>query len=79
VRGTAAAAGAIGVVVGRLHAEANWRRIAEEMWPETDAPPSSALGREEASWWATRSDAAVDTIDDPEDRELIESQLDTIP
>jgi hypothetical protein len=46
-------------ILGRLQAEANWRRIAEELWPETDAPPSTALGREEAAWWATRSGGAV--------------------
>ncbi|MBA3304025.1 MAG: AarF/ABC1/UbiB kinase family protein [Acidimicrobiia bacterium] len=39
---------------GRLGATANWRRIAEELWPIVDAPPSTALGREEAAWWATR-------------------------
>src|SRR5439155_9155550 len=38
-------------ILGRLGAEANWRRIAEEMWPLTDAPPSTALGREEQDWW----------------------------
>jgi hypothetical protein len=46
-------------ILGRLHAEANWRKIAEEMWPETDAPPSTPLGREEAAWWATRATGAV--------------------
>jgi len=46
-------------ILGRLQAEANWRQIAEELWPETDAPPSSALGREESAWWTTRSDGAV--------------------
>jgi hypothetical protein len=43
-------------VLGRLHAEANWHRIALEMWPFTDAPPSTPLGEEEAAWWATRRD-----------------------
>jgi hypothetical protein len=41
-------------ILGRLRATANWRRIAEEMWPLTDRPPSTPLGREEASWWSTR-------------------------
>jgi hypothetical protein len=44
-------------ILGRLGAEANWRRIAEEMWPLTDAGPSTPLGREEAAWWATRRHA----------------------
>jgi predicted unusual protein kinase regulating ubiquinone biosynthesis (AarF/ABC1/UbiB family) len=42
-------------ILGRLYAEANFRRIAEEMWPITDGPPSTPLGLEEAAWWATRS------------------------
>ncbi len=39
---------------GRLGATANWRRIAEELWPTVDAPPSTDLGHQEAAWWATR-------------------------
>ena len=39
---------------GRLGATANWRRIAEELWPIVDAAPSTDLGRQEAAWWATR-------------------------
>ena len=39
---------------GRLGATANWRRIAEELWPIVDAPPSTDLGRQEADWWARR-------------------------
>jgi predicted unusual protein kinase regulating ubiquinone biosynthesis (AarF/ABC1/UbiB family) len=38
-------------ILGRLGATANWRRIAEEMWPLTDGPPSTPLGREESTWW----------------------------
>ena len=41
-------------ILGRLRAEANWRRIGEEMWPMTDRPPSTDLGRREQAWWATR-------------------------
>jgi predicted unusual protein kinase regulating ubiquinone biosynthesis (AarF/ABC1/UbiB family) len=37
-------------ILGRLHAEANYRRIGEEIWPITNAPPSTALGREEVDW-----------------------------
>jgi len=39
---------------GRLGATANWRRIAEELWPMVDAPPSTDLGRQEAAWWSRR-------------------------
>ena len=46
-------------ILGRLRAEANFRRVAEELWPLTDGPPSTALGREEAAWWATRSGGAI--------------------
>jgi predicted unusual protein kinase regulating ubiquinone biosynthesis (AarF/ABC1/UbiB family) len=41
-------------IFGRLGATANWRRIAEELWPIVDAPPSTDLGRQEADWWATK-------------------------
>ncbi|HXX90887.1 MAG TPA: AarF/ABC1/UbiB kinase family protein, partial [Acidimicrobiales bacterium] len=37
-------------VLGRLAATANWRRVAEELWP-TDAPPSTPMGEAEARWW----------------------------
>jgi predicted unusual protein kinase regulating ubiquinone biosynthesis (AarF/ABC1/UbiB family) len=37
-------------ILGRLEATANWRRVAEELWP-TDGPPSTSLGNEEAAWW----------------------------
>jgi len=47
-------------ILGRLGAESDWRRISEEMWPMTDAPPSTALGREEATWWATRGQGLED-------------------
>jgi len=39
-------------ILGRLNATANWRRVAWELWPITDGPPSTELGREEADWWA---------------------------
>ena len=42
-------------ILGRLHATANWRRIAEEMWPSTNGPPSTPLGLEESTWWATHA------------------------
>jgi hypothetical protein len=39
-------------ILGRLHATADWRRIAEELWPFTHGPPTTDLGREEAIWRA---------------------------
>jgi predicted unusual protein kinase regulating ubiquinone biosynthesis (AarF/ABC1/UbiB family) len=39
-------------VLAGLGATADWRRIAEEIWPFVDAPPSTALGRAEAAWRA---------------------------
>ncbi|MGH9024283.1 MAG: ABC1 kinase family protein [Acidimicrobiia bacterium] len=41
-------------ILGRLGAVGNWRRIAEEMWPITDAPPSTALGEREHAWLLQR-------------------------
>jgi predicted unusual protein kinase regulating ubiquinone biosynthesis (AarF/ABC1/UbiB family) len=38
-------------ILGRLGATANWRRVAEELWP-TDKGPSTPLGLEEEAWWA---------------------------
>jgi len=46
-------------ILGRLHAEANFRRIAEELWPITDGPPSTPLGQLEAEWWARTHAAPV--------------------
>lgn len=37
-------------ILGRLEATANWRRIAEELWPTSD-PASTELGRRESEWW----------------------------
>jgi len=37
-------------LLGRLAAHGNWRRIAEELWPFVQAPPSTELGRAEARW-----------------------------
>jgi predicted unusual protein kinase regulating ubiquinone biosynthesis (AarF/ABC1/UbiB family) len=39
-------------VLARLGAEANWRRIAEELWPGVDGPPSTPMGEAEAAWMA---------------------------
>ena len=37
-------------ILGQLGATANWRRIAEEIWPFRNAPPSTPIGEAEARW-----------------------------
>jgi predicted unusual protein kinase regulating ubiquinone biosynthesis (AarF/ABC1/UbiB family) len=37
-------------VLGELHATANWRRVANQLWPFVDGPPSTRLGEEEDAW-----------------------------
>jgi predicted unusual protein kinase regulating ubiquinone biosynthesis (AarF/ABC1/UbiB family) len=44
-------------VLGSLNATANWRRIAEEIWPFRNAPPSTPIGEAEARWEASRRTA----------------------
>lgn len=39
-------------ILGELGATGNYRRIAEELWPFVQAPPSTDMGRSEASWLA---------------------------
>jgi predicted unusual protein kinase regulating ubiquinone biosynthesis (AarF/ABC1/UbiB family) len=39
-------------ILGELRATANWRRIAEELWPFAEQAPSTDLGRREAAWLA---------------------------
>jgi predicted unusual protein kinase regulating ubiquinone biosynthesis (AarF/ABC1/UbiB family) len=41
-------------LLGELSATADWRRIAEEIWPFVQAPPGTAMGEAEAGWLATR-------------------------
>jgi hypothetical protein len=41
-------------LLGELGATGNYRRVAEELWPFTDAPASTDLGRAEAAWLAAR-------------------------
>ena len=41
-------------VLGSLEATANWRRIAEEIWPFRLGPPSTPIGEAEARWEAAR-------------------------
>lgn len=44
-------------VLGGLNATANWRRIAEEIWPFRNGPPSTPIGEAEARWEAGRANA----------------------
>ncbi len=37
-------------LLGELHATGNWRRIAEEIWPATDAEPSTPMGHAIREW-----------------------------
>jgi predicted unusual protein kinase regulating ubiquinone biosynthesis (AarF/ABC1/UbiB family) len=41
-------------VLAGLDATADWRRIAEEVWPFVDAAPSTELGAKEAIWRANQ-------------------------
>jgi predicted unusual protein kinase regulating ubiquinone biosynthesis (AarF/ABC1/UbiB family) len=42
-------------VLGSLNATANWRRIAEEIWPFRNGPPSTPIGEAEAAWLSRKS------------------------
>ena len=42
-------------VLGSLNATANWRRIAEEIWPFRNGPPSTPIGEAEAKWEGSRT------------------------
>lgn len=44
---------------GRLRATANWHRIAREIWPMVDGPPSTPMGEAEAAWRAGRAGREV--------------------
>jgi predicted unusual protein kinase regulating ubiquinone biosynthesis (AarF/ABC1/UbiB family) len=44
-------------LLGDLQATANWRAIAEEIWPFLQAPPSTPMGEAEAAWRARRAAA----------------------
>ena len=41
-------------LLGELTATANWRAIAEEIWPFVRAPASTPMGEAEAAWRARR-------------------------
>jgi predicted unusual protein kinase regulating ubiquinone biosynthesis (AarF/ABC1/UbiB family) len=44
-------------LLGQLGSTGNFRRISEELWPMTNAGPSTPLGEQEASWLALRHKA----------------------
>ena len=46
-------------VLGELSATANWRAIAEEIWPFVQGPPSTPMGEAEAGWRARRQAIAA--------------------
>jgi predicted unusual protein kinase regulating ubiquinone biosynthesis (AarF/ABC1/UbiB family) len=41
-------------LLGEMKATANWRAIAEEIWPFMQAPPTTSMGRAERHWLSTR-------------------------
>jgi predicted unusual protein kinase regulating ubiquinone biosynthesis (AarF/ABC1/UbiB family) len=41
-------------LLGDLGAEGNYRRVAEELWPFADGPPSTAMGVAEQAWSESR-------------------------
>lgn len=41
-------------LLGQLGSVADWRAVAENVWPWVDAPPTTELGRLEAAWRASR-------------------------
>jgi hypothetical protein len=41
-------------LLGQLRSSGNYRRISEELWPMTNAAPSTAMGEAEAKWLASR-------------------------
>jgi predicted unusual protein kinase regulating ubiquinone biosynthesis (AarF/ABC1/UbiB family) len=43
-------------ILGDLRATANFRGIANEMWPWVDGPPSTEMGKAEADWLTRRRD-----------------------
>jgi hypothetical protein len=41
-------------VLGSMNATANWRRLAEEIWPFVNRPPSTPMGEAEERWYRQR-------------------------
>jgi hypothetical protein len=60
-------------IFGELHATGNWRRLAEELWPFVDGPPSTPMGEAIETWRHQRQPRPGDPADrgvdaDPEER-----------
>jgi hypothetical protein len=49
-------------LLGEMKATANWRAIAEEIWPFMQAPPTTPMGFAEQPWLASRPSAAVSLV-----------------
>ena len=43
-------------ILGQLRATANWRLLAEELWPWVARGPTTAMGEAEAAWRASRGE-----------------------
>jgi len=41
-------------ILGEMNATADWRGLSEEIWPFTQAPPSTPMGEAEQAWLASR-------------------------
>ncbi len=46
-------------LLGEMKSTANWRAIAEEIWPFMQAPPTTPMGVAELPWLASRPSAAI--------------------
>ncbi len=44
-------------LLGEMKSTANWRAIAEEIWPFMQAPPATPMGVAEQPWLASRPSA----------------------
>jgi hypothetical protein len=49
-------------VLGELSATADWRAIAEEIWPFTHGPASTPMGQAETAWRARRQAMAAGPV-----------------
>ena len=50
-------------VLGEMNATADWRGISEEIWPFTQAPPSTPMGEAELPWLAQARPTGEDVPD----------------
>ena len=51
-------------VLGEMNATADWRGISEEIWPFTQAPPSTPMGEAELPWLSRTRPTAEGTVPD---------------